>query len=61
VNLRRALRDRQHARLLERARRGDGEAFRALYRELFAPVTGYLAPSDSIASIRRGAASWPGS
>jgi len=43
MNLRRALRDRRHARWLAAARRGDGAAFRALYREMFPRVHGYLA------------------
>jgi RNA polymerase sigma-70 factor (ECF subfamily) len=43
VSLERLLRDRRHARLLDAARRGDGGAFRLLYRELFPPVHGYLA------------------
>jgi RNA polymerase sigma-70 factor (ECF subfamily) len=41
--MRRLLRDRRHARLLLCGRRGDGEAFRALYRELYPPVWSYLA------------------
>jgi len=41
--MRRLLRDRRHASLLASARRGDGEAFRALYRELYPPVWTYLA------------------
>jgi RNA polymerase sigma-70 factor (ECF subfamily) len=43
VSLRRILRDRRHARLLEAARVGDSEAFRMLYRELLPPVRGFLA------------------
>jgi len=41
--MRRRLRDRRHARLLAAAHRGDGEAFRVLYRELYPPVWTYLA------------------
>lgn len=38
----RAARDRRHARLLESARRGDSQAFRRLYRELYGPLWGYV-------------------
>lgn len=38
----RAARDRRHARWLGAARRGDGEAFRSLYRDLYAPVSAYV-------------------
>jgi len=41
--MRRFLRDRRHARLLASARRGDADAFRALYREVYPPVWTYLA------------------
>jgi RNA polymerase sigma-70 factor (ECF subfamily) len=43
VKLPRWLRDRRHARLLAAARGGDREAFRVLYRDLFAPVRAFLA------------------
>jgi len=42
VSISRYLRDQRHARLLARARQGDADAFRQLYRELYDPVTHYL-------------------
>jgi RNA polymerase sigma-70 factor (ECF subfamily) len=43
MDIRRRLRDQRHARLLARARQGDGGAFRRLYRELCDPLASYLA------------------
>lgn len=42
MSISRYLRDQRHARLLARARQGDADAFRQLYRELYDPVTHYL-------------------
>jgi RNA polymerase sigma-70 factor (ECF subfamily) len=41
---RRRLRDRRHAALLTRARRGDERAFRRLHRELTEPLSRYVCP-----------------
>ena len=42
MDLRRTLRDRRHARLLQKARRGDTKAFGSLFRELHPCVFAYL-------------------
>ena len=42
TELKNAVRDRRHARQLQKAARGDTKAFRALYRELHEPVHAYL-------------------
>jgi RNA polymerase sigma-70 factor (ECF subfamily) len=42
VRIRRYLRDQRHSRLLARAKAGDTEAFRRLYRELYDLVNRYL-------------------
>ncbi len=42
MDVRKALRDRRHARLLQQARRGDTKAFGSLFGELHAPVFDYL-------------------
>ncbi len=42
MDLRRNLRDQRHRVLLALARRGNEDAFRRLYRELFGPVSAYV-------------------
>jgi RNA polymerase sigma-70 factor (ECF subfamily) len=42
LDLKRSIRDREQRVLLRRARRGDERAFRRLYRQLHAPVAGYV-------------------
>jgi len=42
VDLRTTIRDRRHARLLQKAARGDVKAFRALFADLHDPVFAYL-------------------
>jgi len=42
LDLRKAIRDRRHAGLLQKARRGDTKAFGALFGELHGPVFAYL-------------------
>ena len=42
MRVRRYLRDQRHSRLLARAKAGDTDAFRRLYRELYEPVDRYL-------------------
>lgn len=42
MDLRTVIRDRRHARLVHRARRGDRKAFRALFDDLHDPVHAYL-------------------
>jgi len=39
----RYFRDRRHAKLLERSRRGDSAAFSRLYRDLFGPISQFVA------------------
>jgi RNA polymerase sigma factor (sigma-70 family) len=43
LDLKRRLRDRRHRLLLGLARRGNEDAFRRLYGELYGPVAGYVA------------------